>query len=284
MQNKELMITLWNHCNNRCFFCYNRGYYHFPIDLKKHLNDCLNLLKSDVIKEYTNIRLVGGELFDGFIDKCDIKNEFEEILCELETLIIKNTIEKINIVTNLMYTDRKTLCDVLNRFDSKITLSTSYDMFGRFNDDLIENVWWQNIEYLQKNYPDLKVDIGINITEPFIQNVNKEWLDSFKQRLIKYSINFNELFTGIDNESKENCSFKEYFPKRKDFILFLQKLKEWNYFNYIIGTKDIKLMHYVFDKTGIAIIKDTSSISNQGYIDSNACMQEDIKRIANADW
>ena len=64
MQNKELMITLWNYCNSRCDFCYNGGYYHYPINIKDHLNNCLTLLKSDIINDYVCIRLVGGELLN----------------------------------------------------------------------------------------------------------------------------------------------------------------------------------------------------------------------------
>lgn len=281
MRNKELMITLWNHCNNRCFFCYNCGYYHFPLDLKTHLKNCLELLKSESIKEYNCIRLVGGELFDGFIDKYEIRKEFEDILQQLEYLISANIIKNVNIVTNLIYLDKNDLCFVLNKFKDKITLSTSYDDFGRFTEESKE-LWWNNIEFLQKMYPDLQVDIGINITQPFIVSVKKEWLDEFKERIGKYTINFNELFTGIDNKSKQDCQFRDYFPKRKDFIRFVQNLKKWGYLNSIIGTKDIKLIHYVFDDKGIAILKDTDNIENQGYIDSNALIKDDIKKVINA--
>lgn len=284
MENKELMITLWNYCNNRCVFCYNRGYYHFPINVKDHLDKCLELLKSDDIKEYTCIRLVGGELFDGFIDECGIEKEFLEILQQLEYLVDNNIIQKINVVTNLIYLDERMLCYVLDKFKDKITLSTSYDKFGRFISSCTETFWWRNIELLQHGYPQLEVDVGINITQPFIEKVTKEWLDAFQKRLGKYTINFNELFTGIDGVTKESCAFKDYFPKRKDFIHFLQKLKQWNYLNTIVGTKDTKLIHYVFDETGIAKLKDTDNLQNQGYIDSDVSMRDDIKRIVNGNW
>lgn len=283
MENKELMITLWNHCYHRCFFCYNRGYYDFPLDLKKHIKNCLNLLKSENIKEYGCIRLVGGELFDGFIDDFDIKKEFLEILDQLEYLINNSTIKKVNVVTNLMYSDKSILCYVLNRFKGKITLSTSYDEFGRFNSTSDKLTWWKNIRFLQSNYPDLEIDVGINTTQPFIETIDKKWLDEFQEKLGKYTINFNELFAGIDNKSKKTCEYKDYFPKRRDFIQFLQKLKQWNYLNTIVGTKDTKLIHYVFDETGIAKLKDTECLQNQGYIDSEAKMRDDIKRIIDAD-
>lgn len=279
MENKELMITLWNHCNNRCSFCYNIGYYHFPINLKTHLSNCLMLLKSDSIKDYNYIRLIGGELFDGAIDNLNIRKEFEEILQQLEYLIDNNIIQKINIVTNLMYIDRKDLCQVLDRFKHKITLSTSYDEIGRFANETKKEMWWDNIKFLQYNYPKLEVDIGINITQPFIEKVNKKWIDEFQKKIGTYTINFNELFAGIDDKNKESCIFKNYFPKRKDFIKFLQNLKQWGYSNTISKTKNIKLIHYVFDNTGVAKLKDTNNLSNQGYIDSNILMQNDINKV-----
>lgn len=283
---KELMITLWNGCYNRCFFCYNRGYYHFPIDLKAHLKYCLELLKSDTIKEYNCIRLIGGELFDGFIHENKIENEFIEILQQVKYLIDNNIIEKVNVVTNLIYFDERDLDYVLNLFGNKITLSTSYDMFGRFLNISNEIMWWNNIKHLQQDYPNLQVDVGINVTQPFIEKVNKKWLDTFQKKLDKYSIEFNELFTGIDNKNKEDCIFKEYFPKRKDFIRFLQNLKQWNYLNTIIRKDDIQLIHLIFDEKGNIEFKDTSKIpvTNQSYIDSDKSMLEDIERIVDGNW
>ena len=177
--NKELMITLWNRCNNKCTFCYNQGFYHFPIDINKHLDNCIALLKSDKIKEFNCIRLIGGELFDNAIDSLNVRKQFNKILDTLQGLLETKQIQTVNIVTNLLYTDRKDLCYVLDFFKDNITLSTSYDLVGRFKSKTEEEKWWNNIRFLQKEYPSLLVDVGINITQPLITQINKEWLDNF---------------------------------------------------------------------------------------------------------
>ncbi len=286
MPDKELMITLWNHCNNRCTFCYNQGFYNLPINLKQHLVKCNNLLKSNRIKDYTCVRLVGGELFDGAIDQLNVRHHFTVIENSLLLLLNKNIIKNVNVVTNLLYEDVTDLIDFIDKFEYKMTLSTSYDYIGRFSSHT-ETIWWNNLKQLKKTYPNLKIDIGINITQPLIENISKVWLDNFKENT-DCDINFNELFSGIDQIDKQDCNFSELFPKRKDFLQFLKNLRDWGYLNCITETKDIKLMHYVFDgKTGKAIIKDTSKISDEkhrqdGYIDSDVAMCDDIRRFRNA--
>lgn len=288
MPNKELMITLWNRCNNRCTFCYNQGFYDLPTDLKLHLVKCNNLLKSKKIREYSCIRLVGGEIFDGAIDQLNVRQYIDVIENSLLLLLTKNYINSVNVVTNLLYDDKTDLINFINKFKDKLTLSTSYDVFGRFS-SYTEKLWWNNLRYLKENYPDLKIDIGINITQPLIENISKEWLDNFIQQT-KCDINFNELFSGISKINKQDCKFKELFPKRRDFLQFLKNLKNWGYLNCITETKNTKLIHYIFNsRTGEAELKDTDKISDKGhsfdgYIDSNAVIVDDIRRFVNAEW
>ena len=291
MEKKELMLTLWNYCNNRCTFCYNNNHYEFPLDIQAHLIDCLNLLKSDKINQFTCIRLVGGELFYGIIDKLNIQKQFVDILNQLYYLLENNKISEINFVTNLMYTNRKDLCMTLELFKNKnISLTTSYDWIGRFSSKT-EKLWWDNLMFLKNNYPELIVDISINITQPLITEISKQWLDNFKEKIGSYTINFNELFTGIDKLSKRESSFSELFPKRKDFLVFIRNLIDWGYINTIKDNKETELIHYIFDgNTGKIEYRNTNKVAltekhnEDGYIDSDASMQEDIKRIINASW
>lgn len=283
------MITLWNYCNNRCTFCYNNNHYDFPLDIQTHLDNCIDLLKSDIINQFSCIRLVGGELFYGIINKLGIRNKFNEIINLILDLLNTDKIKEVNVVTNLLYLDLTDLCDVLNLFkDKNISLTTSYDWIGRFIPET-EIIWWNNLDFLKNNYPKVNLDISINITEPLITEISKTWLDNFKNRVGNYSINFNELFTGIDKQSKQECEFKELFPKRKDFLVFVNNLIKWGYINTINDNKETELIHFIFDgNTGNIEYRDTNQIAltsehnEDGYIDSNVSMQDDIKRIINA--
>ena len=112
--NNELLIYLWNRCNNRCTFCYNQTLYHLPLNIKEHLQICNDMLNSTFMENFNYLRLLGGELFDGSIDQLGIRDEFFKILETCIKLIKEGKLDKLNFLTNLIYADNKDLRDTLN--------------------------------------------------------------------------------------------------------------------------------------------------------------------------
>ena len=297
--NNELLIYLWNHCNNRCTFCYNQTLYHLPLNIKEHLQICNDMLNSNFMENFNYLRLLGGELFDGSIDQLGIRNEFFKILETCIKLIKEGKLDKLNFLTNLIYADNKDLRDTLKLFDDNglidhIDMSSSYDIVGRFS-EVSEKWWWNNIKWLGEVYPQLHVDVGIIMTQPFITTVTKEWIDEFyKKSEYRCEIKLNELDTALIKNSKIDSPFSNLFPKRHDFLKFLYNLKAWNYYK-LVGVepggispwnRTFSIQYIQSGDLSFPIFKNPSYLlaeraeyKQDGYIDSDVPLFDDIKKV-----
>ena len=109
---------------------------------------------------------------------------FLKILETCIKLIKEGKLDKLNFWgTNLIYADNKDLRDTLKLFDDNglidhIDMSSSYDIVGRFS-EISEKWWWNNIEWLGKTYPQLKIDVGIIMTQPLYLLLQKNGLMNF---------------------------------------------------------------------------------------------------------
>lgn len=290
----ELILDLWNSCNNRCAFCYNQTLLHLPRDIKSHLSTCNDILNSVFIENFNLLRFLGGELFDGAIDKLDVRNEFNTLLESALSLIKNGQIKKLNLLTNLIYESRKDLEYTLQYFEKNgvidhIDISSSYDVAGRFTEES-EKYWWDNLLWIENNYPEMRIDVGMIITEPFIKQVTKEWLDDFFERGNgKINLNFNELDTALIKNTKFNSPYKHLFPKREDFIKFLKNLKSWGYL-YILKedpwntVKSMQFVHVnefsfpIYKNLSYLLVERKDSLQD-GYIDSDIPLWDDIKKF-----
>lgn len=297
----ELILDLWNHCNNRCRFCYNQTIFHLPENVEEHLDTCNDILNSGFVKGFNKLRILGGELFDGAIDILNVRDKFNKILISISNLL-KNDVDKLNLLTNLIYADNKDLKETLQFFENqglihKVEISTSYDMYGRFSEES-ETWWWNNINWIKTNYPFMKIDIGMIMTQPFITNVTKEWLDEFIEKTGENCrINFNELDTAVNGFVKKESPYKDLFPKRKDFIAFIKNLKQWNHQD-LIGiepggidpwSRTLSVQYLFSHKLPFPLFKNLNLLLTErdtfredGYIDSDIPLYSDVKKLLNA--
>ncbi|MBR2247621.1 MAG: hypothetical protein IJ880_11495 [Bacilli bacterium] len=294
----ELLIGLWNHCNNRCAFCYNQTLFDLPKNLQQHLDMCKDMLKSNFMNDFDYLRFLGGELFDGSMEKLNVKKDFFELMDLTINLLKENKLEKVNFLTNLIYDDNTLFKETLSLFAknnliNKVELSTSYDVFGRFHRLNSEDWWWNNIKWINDTYPDMPIYIGIIMTQPFITTVTKDWLDDFCSSIKNQHIYFIELDTAILKRDKEHSPFKNLFPKRVDFLKFLNNLKDWGYYDALMkadgsdpwSTVDsIQLVH--LDEFSFPIFKNQHFLLAQrkafredGYIDSDVPLFDDVRKI-----
>ena len=293
----ELLVNTWNRCNNRCVFCYNQTLMHLPLNVKEHLEMCNDILTSSFMENFDYLRFLGGELFDGAIEKLDVEKEYWKLMQSALELLKSNEIEKVNFLTNFIYPDNKWLKATLKFFEDnnmidRVELSTSYDKYGRFIEES-EKWWWDNIAWVNQTYPKMKIDIGMIMTQPFITRVTKEWLDNFYIIIKNVSIYFIELDTAILKKNKQNSPYHQLFPKRRDFIQFLLNLKQWNYYDLLVkpdgtdpyNTVDAIQMVYVDEfpfplfKNQHYLLEQRKEFLEDGYCDSSVPLWTDIKRI-----
>lgn len=293
----ELLVNTWNRCNNRCVFCYNQTLMHLPLNVKEHLEMCNDILTSNFMENFDYLRFLGGELFDGAIEKLDVEAEYWKLMQSALELLKSNEIEKVNFLTNFIYPDNKWLKATLKFFEDnnmidRVELSTSYDKYGRFTEES-EKWWWDNIAWVNQTYPKMKIDIGMIMTQPFITSITKEWLDNFYTTIKNVNIYFIELDTAILKRNKQNSPYRQLFPHRHDFIQFLINLKNWDYYDLLVkpdGTDpynavDAIQMVYV-DEFSFPLFKNQHYLLEQrkefledGYCDSSVPLWTDIKRI-----
>ena len=66
----------------------------------------------------------------------------------------------------------------------------------------------------------------------------------------------------------------------------MRNLVDWGYIKNLSESKKVQLIHFVFDKDGVAHFSETDSTFDgceikDGYVDSEKSMQSDIERIVN---
>lgn len=296
----ELILDLWNACDNNCVFCYNQTLMHLPLDIKQHLYNCNTILNSCFIENFNRLRFLGGELFDDSMNKLGVNQDFMELMKSAAILLQNNQIMKLNLLTNLIYEDNKHLKETLAYFEKvgvidKVEISTSYDIAGRFNKKDSEQWWWNNINWIRATYPEMKIDIGMILTQPLIETVTKEWIDTFLLKAKGCNINFSELDIALlKGKDKSNSPYRYLFPKRHDFLRFLKNLKDWGYaslvgvdpggntpWNRIYSMQYIHVGEFDFPifKNLSFLLTEREDFKQDGYLDSDIPLYYDIKKM-----
>ena len=175
-------------CNNNCSFCYLKNYMFkkpLPIDdMNKILNNMLEWLDM-YIEEFdidTEIRmiLIGGELF------ClgDEYYRFYKKVITLTDNVLKKHCRRLKTVgfcTNLLLNEdrRSALIDLHKHCISEEIHSdifTSYDLYGRFDCKEKIELWYNNVEYLRKNVPELGIGVEFLLIkqglERYVDNID----------------------------------------------------------------------------------------------------------------
>lgn len=272
-----------------------------PINIKRHMQVCKDMLTSNFLDEFDRVRFIGGEIFDKSIELLHVEDDFYDLIDICINHLKTGKLDKVCFLTNFIYQDRKYLKKTIDIFEKegfldRIGIDTSYDWEGRFTEET-KKWWWDNIKWLNTNYPTIKVHVGMIMTQPLITKMTKEWLDDFFNTLPNVQITFNELDTGAEMEyTKITRSYHDLFPHRSDFLKFLKNLKDWDYF-YLTGFVDstdnnpwenLPAIELLFtQKEGFCILKDLSCLlkarritREDGYVDSNVPLYSDVKKYA----
>jgi hypothetical protein len=205
-------------CNNHCKFCYLKEGWEvkvknieFFIDIKDKviltIGEILNELPKETIVE---LDYTGGELF------CLSNSHYKiyrELLDELDEICLKYGF-KIRAVfsTNLIYNDDRLdkLIELFNYTESKGISSeviSSFDLWGRFENEDSANMWWHNIERLS-NETSHKPRAEMVLCKPSIDIFNNNG-DTYTMRIFKKI---------LDNPDKVMFFFENYVPNNPDNI------------------------------------------------------------------
>lgn len=223
---KFIQFELWKECKQNCKFCCNKG--QKPVDKSKSCMYVLDVLKKLNPNEVDIIGLIGGELFNGEMKHC--MNAFFLILKRIQELNPK----KIYLATSLIYNIEDYLVPILKAMDKvlkildKVVICTSWDIQYRFKTPIERHLWFKNMFYLNKHFPQVELHTEIILTQYFIDLVLEDKLDlNIFKDTFSTSIDFIEPSSGLYYTDKYECQkdIPGFFPTKSSFIKFLAKMK-----------------------------------------------------------
>lgn len=235
-------------CNNSCEFCYLKDYMKskpLTIDQCKRIAEntynwtkhIINELPEDV---FISLEIIGGELFIMPDEYYDI---YYNLIYKLNNMLSNhNRMFEVLLISNLILNENRlkkleTLYLNIKNLGIDVNITTSFDLWGRFKNDLDLELWYNNLESLSSN---IQLDIEVILSDPSIQKYLKE--DNSKEVLYfkklldqgrKYNICFNEFIPNSNETIK-------YVPSNTTLIQFYKKLID-NYWNKITELDNFKV-------------------------------------------
>lgn len=221
---KFLQYQIWQECNNGCSFCSERNQY--KVDKKWSLQFTLNKLDSKETKDYDEVGLIGGEIFDNQLQDDEVRKLFYKITDKIASMHFT----KFYIGTNLIYNMDNYLIPYLKHLKNiglidKTLLCTSYDLKYRFHTKESKELWENNMLRLLKEFPELNTHVETIMTQYFIDAVlKKEFIISDFCKKFRTRIDYIEPSSGMFFNTKYDCekACPGFFPTKSSFIQFLK--------------------------------------------------------------
>ena len=182
---REIMISLFGDCNNRCKFCFQKDRYTEKFSeenlqkILKSFKEILSKIKTQGLKSL-KIQIIGGELFqDKFSEKqYQSYHEFTKaLLKEAEGLEVR-----LGITTNALWTNPKPFLDYYRAFHPSVVVS--FDFKDRFNKKKIEDRFFENLKEI------LWVNPTVQLTT-MRQNIEAIYQGKLDKLYPQYELEFN---------------------------------------------------------------------------------------------
>lgn len=221
---KFLQYQLWQECNNGCPFCSERN--QFKIDKAWALRFTLEKLDLPETKDYEEVGIIGGEIFDNQLENDEVRDLFYQVTDKIASMHFS----KFYVATNLIYNMDNYLIPYLYHLRElgimdKVLLCTSYDIKYRFHTEESRKLWEDNMLRLLHEFPDLKTHVETIMTQHFIDAVlNKEFSISDFCKKFRTRIDYIEPSSGMFYNTKADCekACPGFFPTKASFIKFLK--------------------------------------------------------------
>ena len=235
MLNKCLQFELWYECNNFCKFCYNTGDLKCTPDTIKlrNLQAIIDRISDlSIYDTYEKLSYLGGEFFQGQLKNPEVKAKFMELMDKTSWLLKNGYIKCVWLYATLTIGEQKDLYETLEKFDIKreqFWILTSYDTIGRFHTSKMEETWKYHMKKLHEIYPELLFNTTMILTADTIKKyLNGEF--SFIDFEKEYYTSLFLKYPWLPGHFKDKISFNKYlpdfFPTRKEMLLFLKVFKE----------------------------------------------------------
>lgn len=240
---KQLQFELWPECNCQCSFCYlsDQNKFTSAADKLYAINVAIDKISNDsILKNYSNVSLIGGEFFQGQLNTADVRNKFFELIKLINDKLSSNDITTSWISASLLIGNQADLykcLDILKENQDKVYITTSYDSIGRFKSSKMKETWIFHMKKIHEKYPKIRVNTTIILTQDVVQRyLNDEFtFKSFCNQyntevFLKHTDPTTVFWKSFKNLELLKSDIKKAMPwfmvNRSDFLKFLIKFKK----------------------------------------------------------
>lgn len=279
-------FLLWDNCNNRCQFCFQRENPRlFNKDKREMiLNKTLEFIESDTFIKGSHILVCGGEIFDKPSDYEMLHTFFSKIIEHM----LNDVIDILYINTNLIYKDLTGVIDFLtlikdNKLLDRIRFTTSYDLAGRFRDKETELTMLNNLKTIRELFKDMGIVVNTILTKQVCEAIINKTFDITKF-MKEYNCWVNLLpYIVLD---------KSLTPTRSQIIKTLKLVDQENegYLNKYVPNMSITQEKWLymykndeFQFCSCELAECGHSVNFKRYSDKGTCFCCDLKEIFNGE-
>lgn len=279
-------FLLWDNCNNRCQFCFQRENPRlFNKDKREMiLNKTLEFIESDTFIKGSHILVCGGEIFDKPSDYEMLHTFFSKIIEHM----LNDVIDILYVNTNLIYKDLTGVIDFLtlikdNKLLDRIRFTTSYDLAGRFRDKETELTMLNNLKTIRELFKDMGIVVNTILTKQVCETIINKTFDITKF-MKEYNCWVNLLpYIVLD---------KSLTPTRSQIIKTLKLVDQENegYLNKYVPNMSITQEKWLymykndeFQFCSCELAECGHSVNFKRYSDKGTCFCCDLKEIFNGE-
>lgn len=263
---------VWPNCCNSCDFCLRKARTPISKEQQIYVLDFIaqNIKHIDWKKRYSaGISLLGGELY--YIEDKDVQKHFLDLvdaIIENILLVSDNPACRYSTVTNGIY-NPKFLYEVIDKIVDavgihKVDLNFSFDLKYRYKSDKDKQTVIDNINAFHERY-DYAVGVQMILTQ-FVIDLWKSNQFDINDFMINHFPENNLCFL-YPHSIQTGKKLDDFFFKRKDFLRFLEYMKNRNYDIYrsfMLSTKHSSLFKYTGYK-----FRDSKDVSQQPILCDN---------------
>ena len=232
---------LWNNCSNNCEFCWQK-FKNDPnkmLDVKEQCHSIDLVIYHITRLPYCDILIVGGEIME--YTNYKVYEHMYKLFLLLHKRLKNCDIRYLYLNTNLLYTDLE-LCaaflSMLNRDNllHKLKFTTSYDIYGRFENEQKRKLFLKNLHTLTYSYKRLNIVVNTMLSKQYCESDF-----DLKAFCNKYRVQVNLIPYITLHENMR--------PTNEQIITKLQQAEEWfpGYIKQYINNFNLQQERFLYE-------------------------------------